>query len=299
MTDLRSTEANNSPYELGQSLAKTVINSLSAHIAIIDADGVILETNTAWREFAKRGKVENDASHIGQNYLATCESASGEDAGSARDIAKGIRSVIKGQVDEFLHDYPCHGPDDRHWFYMRAIRMNYDGPVRVIISHEEITALKLTEEELRQNRDALESQKVDLQEANIALKVLLRQREEDKKEMEQKVLSNIKDLVFPYIEKLKRAPLRAKDHTNVEIIESHLNEVISPLLQRLSHLNIVLTPQEMQIAALVKDGKTSKEIADVLHVSETTVHFHRKNLRNKLGLKNKSTNLRSYLLSLS
>lgn len=299
MTDSKATESNNPPFELGQPFAKTVINSLSAHIAIIDENGVILETNTAWREFAKSSKVENDASHIGQNYLATCESASGEEADSARRIAKGIRSVIKGQVDEFLHDYPCHGPDDRHWFYMHAIRMNYDGPVRVIISHEEITALKLIEEELRKSKDELESQKVDLEEANIALKVLLRQRDEDKKEMEQKVLSNIKDLVFPYIEKLKRAPLRAKDHTNVEIIESHLNEVISPLLQRLSHLNILLTPQEMQIAALVKDGKTSKEIADVLNVSETTINFHRKNLRVKFGLTNQRTNLRSYLLSIS
>lgn len=299
MTKTIKMESNSPPCDLDKSFAQTVINSISAHIAIIDENGVILETNKAWRDFASKGQVTGDVTSIGQNYLAICEAATGEEAKDAHHVAEGIRSVIKGELDEFLYDYPCHSPDGRHWFYMHAIRMIGSGPLRVIISHEEITALKITEEELRVSKHELESQKVNLEEANIALKVLLRQRDQDKEEMEQKVLSNIKDLVFPYIEKLKRAPLRAKDHTNIEIIETHLNEVISPLLQRLSHLSILLTPQEMQIAALVKDGKTSKEIADVLHVSETTVHFHRKNLRNKLGLKNKATNLRSYLLSLS
>ncbi len=299
MTKAVKMDSTSTPCALDQSFAQAVINSISAHIAILDKDGVILETNKAWREFANRGMVVDDITSIGQNYLAICDATTGEEANDAHHVAKGIRSVIRGELDEFLHDYPCHSPDGRHWFYMRAIRMDDSGPLRVIVSHEEITALKLTEEELRISKTELESQKVNLEEANIALKVLLRQRDEDKQEMEQKVLTNIKDLVFPYIEKLKRAPLRAKDLTNVDIIETHLNEVISPLLQHLSHLSILLTPQEMQIAALVKDGKTSKEIADVLHVSETTVHFHRKNLRNKLGLKNKSTNLRSYLLSLS
>ena len=299
MTKTLIMESNILPCEIDDAFAKAVINSISAHIAIIDDQGIILETNRAWRDFADNGRAEEDVTSIGQNYLAICEAVSGEESENAHNVAKGIRSVISGALEEYLYDYPCHGPDGRHWFYMRAIRMNDTGPIRVIISHEEITALKLSEEELRTSKRELESQKINLEEANIALKVLLRQRDEDKQEIEQKVLSNIKDLVFPYIEKLKRAPLRAKDQTNVDIIETHLNEVISPLLQRLSHLSILLTPQQMQVAALVKDGKTSKEIANVLHVSETTVHFHRKNLRRKLGLKNKTTNLRSYLLSIS
>jgi DNA-binding CsgD family transcriptional regulator len=286
------------PCAFNDSLAKNVINSLSAHIAIINDQGTILETNKAWQQFAQKTGLK-DVSFIGQNYLSSCDQATGDEARDGHAAAEGIRSVIRGETHEFLYDYPCHGPDGQHWFYMRSIRVDSDGPLQVIISHEEITALKLTEEALRKNKDALEEQKQHIEEANIALKVLLRQRDEDKQELEQKVLTNIKDLVFPYIERLKRAPLRAKDKTNLDIIESHLNEVISPLLQRLTHLNILLTPQEMQIAALVKDGKSSKEIADVLHISETTVHFHRKNLRNKFGIKNRSTNLRSYLMSLS
>jgi DNA-binding CsgD family transcriptional regulator len=287
------------PCEFKDPLAKTVLNSLSAHIAIIDEQGVIIETNRAWQEFSRLGHQDGKVDYIGANYLQVCDAITGEEAAEARHVAGGIRQVIKGQIDEFLHDYPCHGPDGNHWFYMRAIPMDAEGPLRIIISHEEITELKLAQEQLLESKQALEERRQSLEEANIALKVLLRQREEDKLELEQKVLSNIKDLVFPYVDKLKRAPLRDKDKTNVQIIENHLNEVVSPLLQRLTNLNILLTPQEMQVASLVKDGKSSKEIAEILHVTEATVHFHRKNLRNKFGIKNKATNLRSYLMSLS
>lgn len=293
------TKTENTPCEFNHPLARTVINSLSAHIAIIDEMGIILETNRAWQDFALRSGADDDFTFIGQNYLKICDATAGEEADDAHAVSEGIRMVIRGETEEFLYDYPCHSPDGNHWFYMRVIKMDADGPLKIIVSHEEITAIKEAEEALRKSKDDLEIQKRNLEEANIALKVLLRQRDEDKQDLEKKVLTNIKDLVFPYIEKLKRARLRPKDKTNVEIIETHLNEVISPLMQRLTHLNILLTPQEMQIAALVKDGKSSKEIADVLHISETTVHFHRKNLRNKFGLKNKATNLRSYLMSLS
>ena len=280
-------------------LAKTVLNSLSAHIAIIDARGVIIETNRAWQEFASGKDPDGDYDFIGSNYLEVCDATTGDAAQDAHQVAKGIWAVIRGEIEEYMHDYPCHTPEGRHWFYMRAIRMDAQGPIQIIISHEEITELKLAQEQLIESKQALEQRQQSLEQANIALKVLLRQREADKLELEQKVLTNIKDLVFPYIDKLKRAPLRAKDKTTVQIIEDHLNEVISPLLQRLTNLNILLTPQEMQVATLVKDGNPSKEIADILYVSEATVHFHRKNLRTKFGIKNKTTNLRSYLLSLS
>jgi DNA-binding CsgD family transcriptional regulator len=182
---------------------------------------------------------------------------------------------------------------------MRAIRMAGSGPIRVVVSHEEITALKLAEEALKKSQEELFEQKQSLEEINIALKVLLKQREEDKNALEKKVLANVKDLVLPYVEKLKNARIKPKEKTLVGIIEDHLNDVISPLLQSFSNANILLTPQEMQVASLVKDGKTSKEIADILNVAETTVNFHRKNLRKKFGLTNKQSNLRSYLLSIS
>jgi DNA-binding CsgD family transcriptional regulator len=280
-------------------LARTVLDSLSAHIAILDENGVILETNKAWRDYAVKSGMPENHDDRGSNYLAICEATTGSDADDARQVAEGIRAVINGELEEFLYDYPCHAEDSPHWYYMRAIRMSGDGPVRVVASHEEITALKLTEEALKKSQEELIEQKQSLEETNIAMKVLLKQREEDKLDLEKKVLSNVKDLVLPYVDKLKNPRLKARDRTLVDIIDAHLHDIISPLLQRFTHAKILLTPQEMQVASLVKDGKTSKEIADILIVSEATVNFHRKNLRNKFGITNKQTNLRAYLMSLS
>jgi DNA-binding CsgD family transcriptional regulator len=287
------------PLSFSDELARTVIDSLSAHIAILDETGVILETNKAWRTYAVKSGLPENCDHRGVNYLKICDATTGSDAADAGNVALGIRAVIRGDLPEFLFDYPCHSKDGPHWYYMRTIRMAGSGPIRVVVSHEEITALKLAEEALMKSQADLFEQKQSLEEANIALKVLLKQREQDRLELEKKVLTNVKDLVLPYVEKLKNSQLKPKDKTLVEIIETHLNDVISPLLRSFANAKILLTPQEMQVAGLVKDGKTSKEIADILNVSETTVNFHRKNLRVKFGLTNQRTNLRSYLLSIS
>jgi DNA-binding CsgD family transcriptional regulator len=287
------------PFWYSSEAARTVLDSLSAHIAILDPDGVILDTNRAWRDFAVEGGMPADYDSIGENYLEICESSRGEDRTDAQAVASGIRDVMAGRVDEFLYDYPCHSPSGPHWYYLRALKMTGSGPVRVVVSHEEITTLKLTEAALRKSEALLNQQKVELEEANIALKVLLKQREDDKAVLEQKVITNVKEMVLPYLEKLKRVNLKPKDKNVVDIIQSHLQDIISPMMQKLANASIILTPQEIQIASLVKDGKASKEIADVLNVSETTVHFHRKNLRKKFGLSNSRTNLRSYLISIS
>jgi DNA-binding CsgD family transcriptional regulator len=231
--------------------------------------------------------------------VALCEAASGSGARDAHNVAKGIRQVIAGQLEEFIYDYPCHSPSGKHWYYMRAIRTAGDKPLRVVVSHEDITALKLTEEALRRSRETLNEQARSLEESNIALKVLLNQRDLDRQALERKVLSNVKGLVLPYVEKLKGARLKPRERTLVEIVDAHLQDIISPLLQNIANADIILTPQEMHIAALIKDGQSSKEIAEVLHISEATVNFHRKNLRIKFGLHNRRVNLRSYLLSMS
>jgi len=287
------------PSSFSEELARAVINSLSAHIAIIDKNGVILETNRAWNAYSVKNGMPENFDYRGINYLEVCNAAKGEDASDAHNIAEGIRKVIQGHTQEFLFDYPCHSKDSRHWYYMRAIRMSETKPVWVIISHEDITALKLVEEALRESREELREQKQSLEEANIALKVLIKHRENDKLELEKNVLTNVKELVLPYVEKLKEVPLKPRTKTLVEIIDNHLKDIISPLLQKFSNAQIILTPQEIKVVTLIKDGKSSKEIADILAISETTVNFHRKNLRKKFDLKNRQMNLRSYLISMS
>ena len=118
-------DKNRNPETLNYSdeLAKTVLNSLSAHIAILDENGVILETNKAWNTFAQKSGIPEDYDHRGVNYLAICDATTGDEAMDARKVAEGIREVIRGDVEEFLYDYPCHAEDGPHWYYLRTIRM--------------------------------------------------------------------------------------------------------------------------------------------------------------------------------
>ena len=85
----------------------------------------------------------------------------------------------------------------------------------------------------------------------------------------------------------------------VDIIEQNIREIVSPFLRNLTSTYLDLTPREIQIANLVKEGKTTKEMTDILNISATAVDFHRKNLRAKFGIKNKKTNLMAFLSSLS
>jgi len=163
----------------------------------------------------------------------------------------------------------------------------------------DITRRKRAENELKNRERELDAKSRNLEEVNIALKVLLKRREEDKVELEEKVLANVKELVAPYIEKLRRTRTDIDQTAYINIIETHLDDIISPFLRNLTSKYPNLTPREIQITNLIKEGKTTKEIADILNSSSGAIDFHRNNIRNKLGLKNKNANLRSHLLSLS
>jgi PAS domain S-box-containing protein len=163
----------------------------------------------------------------------------------------------------------------------------------------DITRQKLAEDELKKRERELETKSRNLDEVNIALRVLLKQREEDKTELEEKVSLNIQELVQPYLDKLRKTILDIDQKSYINIIETHLNNIISPFQRNLTSKYPNLTPREIEITNLIKEGKTTKEIATVLNSSPGAIDFHRNNIRNKLGLKKKGANLRSYLLSLS
>ena len=285
--------------EINESLANIFLDALSAHIAILNENGVILKTNRAWQNFANVNRLQDTAEASPMNYLSVCDLAKGDNSKEAQTAAEGIRSVIKGELNEFLLDYPCHSPTEKRWFYMRVTRIPGRGPMRAVVSHENITALKLAEEALRDREKELELKTQYLEEANTALKVLLQQREKDKAELESTVLKNINVMISPYVSKLKNKNLKSSEKAIVDIIDTNLQDIVTPMVQRLVNAKIILTPQELQVAGLVKEGKSTKEIADILTVSETTVSFHRNNLRKKLGLSHTRKNLRAHLLSLS
>jgi PAS domain S-box-containing protein len=168
-----------------------------------------------------------------------------------------------------------------------------------LVAALDITEQKRIESALRQREAELERKSVELEEINIALRVLLKQREQDQKELEENVLVNMQELVFPYIEKLKNSHLSESQRAYLCILETHLQDMSAPFLRGLTSQFTHLSPMEIRVATLVKEGKTSKEIAEMLGIAEKTVATHRYNLRAKLGLKSEKIHLRSHLQSFS
>jgi PAS domain S-box-containing protein len=157
-------------------------------------------------------------------------------------------------------------------------------------------SLQKAHDELKKRTSALEIKRKSLEELNTAMKVLLKKREADKLKIEEYVLENVKKLIEPYFEKIKKTRLNDQQRSLLSIVESNLNEIISPFAQEVSLKHFNLTPKEIQIAKQIRNGDTTKKIAVFMNLSPRTVETHRRNIRRKIGLIGKKANLRSHLM---
>jgi PAS domain S-box-containing protein len=141
-------------YQEAEGFVRSALNAMSAHIAILDEDGVILEVNSAWRQFADDNGFDDPTYGIGTNYLVICEAATVDDA---RSVARGIRQVIGLMTDEFYLEYPCHSPTERRWYVVRVTRFEWYGHVRLIVAHQNVTELKRVQVELAESRARIQA----------------------------------------------------------------------------------------------------------------------------------------------
>ena len=202
--------------------------------------------------------------------------------------------VIRTGEPLFIGDYippPRFGKD----IHMNVEAFKVGNELGVIMT--DITDRKLAERELRKREQELAVKTRDLEEMNTALNVLLKKRDKDKAELEENIVSNIKELVEPYLEKIKNTSDNRQD-IYVEIVQKNLNDIVSPFVRSLNANLLSLTHTEIRISNLIKQGKTTKEIAELLSLSSKTIASYREKIREKLGIKNQRINLRTYLISI-
>jgi PAS domain S-box-containing protein len=149
---------------------REVLDSLTSNIAVLDETGTITTINGAWIRFAKDNGCTDESFYLGANYLSVCEKAVQRDRDElAHSAAKGIKKVMKGELDHFLLEYPCHSPMEKRWFVVRVTPLSDQGSSPVVVAHENITGRKLAEEELQSYAAKLKALNLDLEDANERL----------------------------------------------------------------------------------------------------------------------------------
>lgn len=124
--------------------SNAILDSLDAHIVVIDEKGLIQYANQAWREFAieNGGDQRTDWSQF--NYLSVCHAAAEDGDQDSINVENGLNAVIENKVSFFIHEYPCHASKEDRWYLLRAVPLK-NTPNRFVISHQNITRNKLVE----------------------------------------------------------------------------------------------------------------------------------------------------------
>ncbi|MBU4261887.1 MAG: PAS domain S-box protein [Proteobacteria bacterium] len=213
----------------------------------------------------------------------------------ADSVKKVFSQLMSGDVEPVkYYENPVltSSGEERIISFHNTILTDGEGRINgILFSGDDITEHKQIEEELQRRSQKLE-------EANIALRILLKQCGDARQELEKNVLANINELITPHLENLDMKLTDKQQKAYVDIIKSNLRQITASFSRNLYEQFPGLTPREIQVVDFIKNGMTNKDIAELLGLSSRTVETYRDNIRIKLGIKNKQVNLRSHILSL-
>jgi PAS domain S-box-containing protein len=263
---------------------QALLNATTDCAILMDSRGTILAMNEAGAR--RLGKEADEV--IGQNVYGLISPAVAKDRKTklAAVLRSGKPLCFRDERDGLIFDHTIY-----------PVKNDHGEVTKIAVYARDITRRKQAEARLRERESALKIEKQELEEVNTALKVLLTRTRQDKAEWEEKVLANVRNLVMPYVQRLKEGPLNPRQKSYLDTLESNLAKIVSPFAYTLSSKFTGFTPREIQIAKLVKNGKTAKDIGELLCMSVRTVESHKKSIRKKIHIQNSKINLRSHLSS--
>ena len=282
---LAELEERTSELEASNRKLKALLNAPTDSMALLDLDGAVLAANPIT---AKRYGTKLD------EFVGKC----------VYDLMpKKLAKSRKAKLDRVVKTRkPSRFTDKRGGgVFDNSIYPIFDNTGKVIQAAfygKDITREVESLNRLEEGKKELESKTTLLEDANMALKIMLQKSTENRKEIEEEVLSTLKKMVAPYISKIKKAEINPDVREYINTLEANLRHVASPFSRNLSFEYITLTPKEIQVANLVRDGKVTREIAEALNMKNGTVEFYRNNIREKIGIRGKKIRLRSHLLTL-
>jgi PAS domain S-box-containing protein len=200
------------------------------------------------------------------------------------------------------------GDSGRRWLQwsLRVLLDDAGRPAEYQAVGRDITVRMGIEDTLRKSNRALEQQReadnrdladktAQLAELETTLKVILRYQEADRDSVQQSVISNVQGLILPFVERVRNCLNDPKAVAYLEVVETGLADIVSPFMRRMASTFANLTPAEIRVSHFIKQGLTTKEIAELLNLSTRTIEAYRNSIRKKMGIANRKVNLRSYL----
>ena len=264
---------------------EVLLNAPTDSMALVDLDGVVLAANPL---AAKRHGMKLEE-FVGKCVydLLTKKLAKSRKAKLNRVIKtkKRVRFTDKRGKSTFDNSFYPIFDNDRN-------------VIQLAIYAKDVTAEVEFREELEEKTRELESKSELLGDANMALKIMLQKSHENREEIEAEVMATLKKMVVPLVLKIKKSEISLSVMEYIDRLENNLKYLSSPFSRNLSFEYITLSPKEIQVANLIRDGKTTREIAEELGMKPGTVEFYRNNIREKIGIRGKKIRLRTHLLNL-
>lgn len=257
-------------------------------IAMADMEGTITEVN---RSFLDMWGYDSVDEVLGRHILEFWKN--GEAAtGAVKAVQSGVNwtgGLVAERRDGSLFDVHLSA----------CVVDDHDGALCMMGSFVDSTEQRKMEKALRESRAELEESKKRVEEVHTTLKVLLERMAEDKNALVERVHLNIKELIIPLVRGLRKAALDPHQLSSLDMIESNLNSITSSFSHLLCSRHQELTPMEIRVANLIREGKNTRDIAELMDLSPRTIESHREGLRKKMGIRDRRESLRCHLLSLS
>ena len=282
LTDLKQ---RTSELESANHRFEALINAATSSMFLLGLDGTVLAANPI---AAKRHRLKVDE-FVGKNAfdLLTKKLAKSRKANLARVVKTKKPARFVDQRGKIIFDNSVYPIFD-----------NDRNVIQLAIYAKDVTKEVQSKKEIEEGRRELESKTELLQDANMALKIMLQKSTENREEIEAEVMATLKKMVVPLVQKIKKAEINPSVREHINRLEENLKYLSSPFSRNLSFEYITLSPKEIQVANLIRDGRVTKEIAEELGVKPGSVEFYRNNIREKIGIRGKKIRLRTHLLNL-
>jgi DNA-binding CsgD family transcriptional regulator len=300
------------------------VQVLSKHVAELESDRALCQPHSEL-EWALRERVKE------LNCLYTISTLQETHFHSAERFLQSVVNCLPGswQFPEYAcarivygdKDYVTEGFSEGKWrmaadvfadgktvgvvevFYRKVVPTDAEGPflkeeyalIRAVAERVGSVLMHMkAEADLRAAHKVIQREHKALQEANTALRAVLSQLEEEKREIKASILSNIQKIIMPIVFELE-LEVRGPQRSYVTLLRQSLHDIASPFMTQISRNHMQLTLVEISISTMIRNGLSNKEIAQLRSIAPATVQRHRENIRRKLGLKNRKVNLATYL----